>query len=648
MDTEPKKIAGPEAVLTGGGEVGALMAAMDWSQTDVGPIDSWPEALRTAVSICLGSRFPICMTWGAGYTTFYNDAYTPIMGDSKHPRFLGRSFKECWAEVWDVVGPMIDSVLATGQATYSENLLLLIDRRHYAEEAYFTFSYGAIRDSSAIRGMFCAVTETTESVVGERQLALLRDLATATGEARTIADACTSAGRSLETDLHDLPFAMLYRVDAERGRAVLAAASNIVAGHPAAPQEIDLEEPSHWPLRQALRANAPCTVSNLESKFGGLPAGAWDRPPKQAVALPIAGSGQAGPSGILVAGLNPYRLLDDSYSRFLGLVAGQIAAAIANAQVYEEERKRAEALAELDRAKMTFFSNVSHEFRTPLTLLLGPLEDALAAGEDRLPPEQRERLTVVQRNALRLLRLVNTLLDFSRIEAGRVQASFEATDLPAYTADMAANFRSAIEQAGMSLIVDCPALPDGMTAYVDREMWEKILLNLLSNAFKFTFEGAIAVSLRVVDGHIELEVRDTGTGISAHELPRLFDRFHRVQGARSRTNEGTGIGLALVQELVKLHGGDIRADSVPGQGTTFTLSMPAGAAHLPVERIGAARSQLSTTLGALPYIDEALSWLPEEGSSSRCPRFELAQPETRTSKSEAPPRSPGRRQPGYA
>ncbi|MGN6566069.1 MAG: ATP-binding protein [Thermomicrobiales bacterium] len=211
-----------------------------------------------------------------------------------------------------------------------------------------------------------------------------------------------------------------------------------------------------------------------------------------------------------------------------------------------------------------------------------------------------------------MLRLVNTLLDFSRIEAGRIQASYEPTDLPAYTAELASTFRSAIERAGLQLRVDCPPLPAGVATYVDREQWEKIVLNLLSNAFKFTFAGEIVVSLRAVDdgAAVALAVRDTGTGITAAELPRLFERFHRIQGGQSRTHEGSGIGLALVRELVNLHGGAIAVTSTPGAGSTFTVTLPTGAAHLPPDQLAAGERPPAAT-NAAPYIEEALRWLPD-------------------------------------
>ena len=249
--------------------------------------------------------------------------------------------------------------------------------------------------------------------------------------------------------------------------------------------------------------------------------------------------------------------------------------------------------------------------------MLGPVEDALGDAAEPLSPQQRERMETAHRSGLRMLKLINTLLDFSRIEADRVQAVYEPTDLAASTAELASNFRSACEKAGLRLVVDCPPLPGPV--YVDRDMWEKVVLNLVSNAFKFTLEGEIAVQLRPVDGAAELAVRDTGTGIPEAELPRIFERFHRVERSRGRTHEGTGIGLALVQELVKLHGGSVRAESTCGLGSTFTVSVPMGTAHLPADRIGASRALASTATGADAFVEEALRWLPDEETSRAFP-----------------------------
>ena len=320
------------------------------------------------------------------------------------------------------------------------------------------------------------------------------------------------------------------------------------------------------------------------------------------------------PLGVLIAGINPTRRLDAEYQTFADLLVDQVAAAIQNARAAEEEKQRLDALAELDRAKTAFFSNVSHEFRTPLTLMLGPIEELLAKAHTELSPSAKSQLELVNRSGSRLLRLVNTLLDFSRLEAGRMQAMYQPTDLASFTAELASVFRSATQKAGLELDLDCPKLADPV--YVDRGMWEKIVLNLVSNAFKFTFEGKITVALTDAGRNVELRVSDTGVGIPQEELPRVFERFHRIENTRSRTHEGSGIGLALVQELVKLHGGTIRVESVVGQGTTFVVTIPRGKEHLPPDRITGPRTEGQNVRGTAAFVEEALRWLPDGSHDS--------------------------------
>ncbi len=292
-------------------------------------------------------------------------------------------------------------------------------------------------------------------------------------------------------------------------------------------------------------------VGDLAGRFGpAVPPGPWPDPPREAVVVPIKSNGAQRLAGVLVAGVSARSKLDDLYLSFYALVASQIGAAVSNARAYEEEKERAEDLLEIDRVKTQFFSNVSHEFRTPLTLMLGPIEDLLRSRFGELSTANRSHLEIAHRNSLRLLKLVNTMLDFSRIEAGRMQANYEETDLAAYTGELASNFRSACERAGLSLTIICPpSPPDAAPAYVDRDMWEKIVLNLLSNAFKFTLQGGIDVRLTAAGATAELVVHDTGVGIPGDELPHLFERFHRVTETRGRSHEGTGIGLAMVREL---------------------------------------------------------------------------------------------------
>ena len=608
---DPGRAAPTTSFLDGGGELGALMRAFDWSATPLGPPAGWPQSLRSAVSILLSSKAQIVLFWGPEFITLYNDACRPVFG-AKHPGALGRPAREAWSEIWESgLRELFEGVVATGEAVRARDRLFILERHGYPEETYFDFSYDPVRDESGnVDGLFCIVSETTGRVMGERRLRTLRDLAARQAEARTPEEACHLSLESFAGNPQDIPFALLYT--AQHGDALPL----LACGSPGAAQ---LAHPRHWPWSTVLATGEPEVVP-LDPSIA-VPAGAWARSPERAIVLPIAGTGQIKSAGILVVGLNPFQSLDEEYRGFLGLVAGQIGAGIASAQVHEEERARIESLAQLDRAKTAFFSNISHEFRTPLTLMLGPLEETLA-GDSGLPAEDRERLEATHRNAVRLLKLVNTLLDFSRLEAGRLEASFQPTDLAELTAELAAVFRSAIEGAGLTFSVDCPPLDQPV--YVDREMWEKVVLNLISNAFKFTLEGGIAVTLTREDDRAVLRVRDTGTGIPAGELPHLFERFHRVRGARGRSIEGTGIGLAMVQELVRLHGGTVGVESEPNRGSTFTVSLRVGTAHLPADRLRPARTHDSEERRR--RVVEALPGGPAEGLGLDLPERVATEP----------------------
>jgi signal transduction histidine kinase/PAS domain-containing protein len=594
-----------------GGALSKLVREFDWTNTPLGPIEEWPQSLKTVVRVVLTSRFAMWMSWGPELTFLYNDDYARMTLGEKHPWALGRPAQEVWKEIWDDIGPRIRRVLETGEATWDEALLLFLERSGYREETYHTFSYSPLSgDDGNIAGHLCVVTEETDRVIGERRLRTLRSLGGELSKSITEEEVVDCIARCLDENQKDLPFTLVYLLTEDGKEARLACRTGIEEGHPAAPASIRLASPNQvWPLGDLLGGKDSVVVEGLAERFELLPSGFWDKSPWRALLLPITSQGQDKPAGVIVSALNPYRPLDVSYAGFINLVAGQIASSIANARAYLAEKKRAEALAEVDRAKTAFFSNVSHEFRTPLTLMLAPLQDLLARSQTHLSPTAKEQLDLVSRNGARLLRLVNTLLDFSRIEAGRVQAVYQATDLARFTSELASVFRSATDKAGLRLVVDCGDL--GETVYVDRDMWEKIVLNLISNAFKFTFDGEIAVSVHRVENAAELRVRDTGVGIPAEAIPRLFERFTRVPNTRSRTYEGSGIGLALVYELVKLHGGSIRTESTVGQGSTFIVSIPFGQSHLASGQLGGSRSLSSTAVGAKPFVEEALRWLPD-------------------------------------
>ena len=608
--------------LQGGGEMGELIRSMDWSKTPLGPPESWPDSLRTTLNLCLASNFPLCFAWGPHRVQIYNDGYRPICA-SKHPRSMGQDFKECWQSAWPVIGPGFERCVGSGEAIFLTDTRMFLDRKGELEETFFTFSFSPIRDETgAVAGVFHPLIETTYLVLAQRRLGVLREVASRTADAQTIEAALDAIGRALAAHPLDVPFALLYRLPAETGLPRLAGSAGLRPGAPAAPEYLERGTESRpcWPIPEGGSAAGTMEVGDLAERFGWLICDPYPEALRTALVFPITPGGTDREAAILVVGVSPRRPLDEAYRGFFEMLAGVVTTAVSNAHAHAEEKRRAEALAELDRAKTAFFSNVSHEFRTPLTLILGPVADTLADCAEPTTPRQRERLEIVQRNALRMQKLVNTLLDFSRIEAGRVQASYEATDLATFTAELASNFRSACESAGLELRVKCDPVQEPV--YVDRDMWEKVVLNLLSNAFKYTLEGRIEVAFRQVGERVELAVRDTGSGIPADQIPRLFERFYRVEGAKGRTQEGSGIGLALVRELVRLHGGEIRVESAVGQGSVFTVSIPLGQHHLPAERIGASAQLASTALGAAPFVSEALRWggkRDDNGPSMKAP-----------------------------
>ena len=587
-------------------EISELVANFDWAATPLGPAAAWPDSLKAAVRIVLTSGFPMWMAWGPELTVLYNDAYARTTLGRKHPWALGRRAPEVWPEIWKEIGPLIRRVMETGEACWEEALPLILERSGYPEETFHTFSYSPLTGPGGqIAGMLCVVIEDTVRVIADRQLSALTKLAASLAEAITQQEAFEAIERGV-SDQKDMPCTLTYLFDDEGKLLRLVARTGFDANHAASCTMMSADsEDAPWPIHLLLEANHAVTVEDLARYFPDLPPGCWDKPPAHARLVPITKTGQGKPAGIFIAALNPYRQLDAGYAGFLDLVASQIGASISNAQAYEQEKKRAEGLAELDRAKTAFFSNVSHELRTPLTLILGPIEDALTS---QTPPSA-ESLEMLHRNALRLLKLVNGLLDFVRIEAGRLRATYESTDLSLLTTQLASVFRSAVERAGLRLVVDCPPLPEFL--YVDREMWEKIVLNLLSNALKSTFMGEIRVTMRLQENVALLSVSDTGTGISDIDLPHLFERFRRIDSVRRRSHEGSGIGLALVRELVEMHGGSIHVESTLGVGSTFTVSMPLGSAHLSNGRVIADGANPVALQGsAVAYVQEALGWLP--------------------------------------
>ncbi|MCD0487486.1 response regulator [Pedobacter sp. MC2016-14] len=594
-----------EQFLSGGGEMGKLIRSMDWSKTALGPISSWPQSLRTSVSLCLSSTFPILIAWGPETIQIYNDSYRPICG-AMHPESMGANFRICWESALEVVGDKFTRG-QQGEGTYITDQQMFLFRYGYLEEAFMTFSFAPIRDESGgVGGIFHPITETTDKMLSARRTLSLRELAAAIGKAKTIEEIGNQTTEKYADYVNDLPFLLLYKYHAAENKAVLVNSAGLDEAVQLAQPEVDLnvDNPVRWPLAKCMEGPGLQVVDDLPDRFGDFACKPYPEAPHSAVLQAIYLSGQQEPFGFLVAGVSSRRALDEAYFGFYNLLGNTFNTAISNVYAYEQEQKRAEALAEIDRSKTAFFSNVSHEFRTPLTLMLGPLEDLL---QKELDAEIQAPVEATHRNALRLLKLVNNLLDYSRVEAGRAKAAYQLIDLCEYTADLASSFRSIIETAGMTLEVNTK--PFCTPVYADPQMWEKIVLNLLSNAFKYTLEGTIKVSLAQQDQWAVLEVSDTGVGIPEKELPFMFQRFHRVENTAGRTHEGTGIGLSLVHELVQLHGGEILVSSTIEKGSTFTVKIPTGKVHLPADHVFSEAKPIGSAGLKDAFLLEAASFL---------------------------------------
>ncbi|BBF99438.1 PAS domain S-box-containing protein [Pseudonocardia autotrophica] len=566
--------------------VRTLLETIDWSSTPLGPRPDWDRELEDSIRFMLESRQALVVWWGPELVLFYNDVFAERSG-LRHPSAFGRPMREGWPEITDHLADELVELLAGGrEGIYRADDKIVLNRWGHPEASWWNYSATPVRGPDGeVRGLITLITEVTGSVVASRRMAVLAALGEVVRDSPTMDVA-------------------VERLQAVLGDAVEDIACAVVAVAGPEPRTLTTVRvtapPEGWlPTDEGPDAGAAVefvTVAPVPGADG----------PVTDVARSVMHTPDGG-TGIAVAiGVPPLLPLDESQRAFLRLVAGHVGTVLVAALARDRERDRREDISSAEHTRADYYAGLGDEFRDPLTLVLGPLERL----RDHTDPTVRAQIDIAQRNAQRMLKLVDGLLDASALHSGKQEGMFAPTELGTTTAQLVAAFAPVMERAGLELTLDSP--PTGRPAWVDRDAWEKIVLNLLSNSLKYTVEGGVRVELGQDGEQVVLTVADTGAGIPDDEIDTVFERRRRPGRARGRTSEGSGLGLPLIRQLVRLHGGSIAVDSSPGVGSTFTVRVPLGFAHLAQDRLVRSRTGArSTPRLAGPYVAEALRWLPD-------------------------------------
>ncbi|CED83967.1 response regulator receiver sensor signal transduction histidine kinase [Phaffia rhodozyma] len=656
-----------------------LLDNFDWQNTPLGPKALWPQSLKSLISVVMNTDHESTLWWGKDLTLIYNDAYAEMLL-RKHPFNFGKVASVAWSEVWPELKSTALNMMAGGRAVNKTDDLLFFQREvtKAPEETYTTWSWIPVAvENGEIGGLLNYSVETTSNVLARRRFEMLRSLAQSLSVCQSLSQFSEAALNAMAENVHDLPFIMLYSPPTVQNTSTttldLLGTIGVPAGHPSAPTNITLDldidansthpsvtlmevrsthsEPSlaedtesivlagsssrststrpdyqageatgcPWPIAQALTTNEMVFVEDCSSLVTGFEVRSWPELPETAVVIPI--SDEDSRKIVFICGLNSRRPYDKDYQSWIRLLKYQLASGLKGVASFQAQLVKAEELAKLDRAKTTFFSNTSHELRSPLTLIQGPIADLLAMETNG--GSRKRLLSLADRNCQRLTRLVNMLMDVSQVDAGRMKGVFSPKQLGVYTADLASLFRSAIEKGGVTYDVDCD-IEDPRLVYIDPDLYEKIIYNIIGNAFKYCLEGTIKVYLRYHANEVELSVIDTGVGIPKDDIPRIVTRFHRVASV-GRSFEGTGIGLSLTAELIRLHGGTLSVESCTAEesptgkhGSSFIVRFPLGTEHLSPDMI--LDLPEPPTHKAMKYakgiIDEASRWSKEEVETS--------------------------------
>ena len=671
-------------MLDGAGEMGALIDQFDWDATPLGQPSSWSHSLRATVAMLLHSRHPMFLWWGPELIQIYNDAYMPSFGLGKHPAALGQRGRDCWPEIWHIIGPQIDDVMRRGIASWHQDALVPIFRNGGIDEVYWTYGYSPVfDDDGSIGGTLVVCTETTERVLATRQEAALRaeverDRARLQQFfAQAPAGICILRGADLTFEFANEHYRALVGGRDIVGKPILVALPELEgqgldlllhgvmsSGRAFVGREVPIRIDRHGrgaleevfytfvysPLRDtSARVDAIIVLAldvtdevsakrqteelaqklrDSEAQFHvlaeSIPQLAWSTRADGYIDwynqrwYDYTGTTLESMQGWGWKQVHHPDQLEDVLTRWQAALSagepfemefplrgrdGQYRWHLTQAMPFKDEtgkivrwfgtntdidasrrtaqeraalldsEQRARLAAELaSRAKDEFLSTASHELRTPLNAILGWAR-MLQSGE--LPDSAFVRaIDSIERNARVQVRLIEDILDGSRIITGKLQLEIRPLDLTAVLQAALDSVRASADARRIALTVTVDPAAARVTG--DPERLQQVIWNLANNAIKFTPKGgAVDVDLSRVETDVQLTIRDNGEGIGADFLPHVFERFRQAEGSTTRRHGGLGLGLALVRHLVEAHGGTVRADSRgPGQGSTFTVRLP--------------------------------------------------------------------------
>ena len=516
--------------LAGGGEMGALIRAHDWGATALGPPHTWPQGLKTAVRLLLSTQHPMFIWWGPELLQFYNDAYRRSVGPERHPSALGQGGRECWAEIWHLIGWQIEQVMAGGESTWHENDLVPITRYGRREQVYWTYSYSPIDEPTApnnIGGVLVVCTETTEQVLMEQRLSA------AEAGWRSLFEQAPGFMAILNGPDHVFEYANAQYRDLVGGRAILGK-----------PVRLALPE---------IQSQGFLVLLDNVYRSGETHVG---------VATPVL---------LEQGGRSEVRYLDFVYQAVRD-PSGTIKGIFVDGFDVTERVLSTQALEVADRRKNEFLAILAHELRNPLAPIQNATEVLTLSG----PTDSRSTnmVALIKRQTVQLARLVDDLLDVARVGQGRVDLQFEMSDLGSLVRQSIETAQHYLQAKAHQLTVDVPTEPLYVSA--DRGRIVQCISNLLINAAKYTDrEGHIRVALSQVGHYAQVAVTDNGMGIPAEFLPHVFDMFSQQPESLNHSQGGLGIGLHIVKQMITLHAGEVSASSEgAGRGASFYLRLP--------------------------------------------------------------------------